>query len=77
MAVLTEDHVKVTVTLSVFEDGTRHAFVEGTSYDAAGNALRSIPTRDVTTSLNATQQQAAQALLDAATAYIKAQFDIA
>lgn len=76
MAVLTEDHVKVNVTLAVFADGTRHAFVDGTSFDVDGNPLRNIPTVDVTDQLNATQQQAALTLLNAAEAYVKGRFNI-
>lgn len=77
MATFTEAKVAVTVTLATNEDGSKHAYLTGVSYAADGTRLRDFPETEVTAALNATQQQEAVDLLNAAVAYLKSQWSIA
>lgn len=76
MATLTEDHVAVQVTLTVATDGSKHCFVQGQSYDAANDQLRSMPQTEVTSALTPTQVNEALDLLNAAVAWLKGQWSI-
>lgn len=76
MATFTEDHVSVSVRLARNADGSSHAFLNGSSYDASGQHIRDFPETEVTSALTAAQQQEALDLLNAAVAYVKSQFSI-
>ena len=76
MAAFTEDHVSVSVRLTTNPDGTRHAYLNGSSYAADGTHLRDFPETEVTGALTPTQQQEAIDLLNAAVAYLKGQWQI-
>lgn len=78
MASFTETSVSVSVHLEVYADGSKHVFIDGTSWDSAGAVpLRHFPLTEVTASLTATQQNEALDLVNAATAYIKSLWGIA
>lgn len=76
MATFTEDHVSVSVRLTTNPDGSRHAYVNGSSYAADGTHLRDMPETEVTASLTAGQQQEAIDLLNAAVAWLKSAYSI-
>ena len=77
MATFVETTVAVAVHLTVEADGTKRVWVEGSSRDASGLVLRSLPMADVTASLTAAQRNEALDLVNAATAYLKAMWGIA
>lgn len=77
MATLTESTVAVSVQLVTAVDGSKHAYVTGSSFDANGVHLRDMGETEVTQALTPTQQQAALTLLNAAEAWLKSQWDIA
>lgn len=77
MATFTEHHVSVAVQLVTNPDGSKHAFLTASSYDAAGNHIRDLGETEVTGALNPTQQAEALDLLAAAEAYVKSLWGIA
>lgn len=77
MATLIETRAAVDVRLSLDAQGGKHAWVSATTFDAQGNALRTLDLVEVTGDLTPAQVTAGVTLLNAATAWVLAHFGIA